>query len=148
MRILLLGLVLLGLIGLLAELTLLEHYASVWQAVPLVALGLALGSALAVARRPSRGSVQALRLTMALLMVMGALGVWLHFDENRSFERELSSDAAGLALIWMAMRGATPLLAPGAFVQLGLLGLIVGYDHPALRRPARREAASAEEEER
>ena len=144
MRILLLGLVLLGLIGLLAELTLLEHYASVWQAVPLVALG----SALAVARRPSRGSVQALRLTMALLMVMGALGVWLHFDENRSFERELSSDAAGLALIWMAMRGATPLLAPGAFVQLGLLGLIVGYDHPALRRPARREAASAEEEER
>lgn len=130
------------------ELALLEHYASFWQIFPLAVLALALGSAAAAAWRPSRGSVQALRLSMALLAATGAYGVWLHFDENRTFERELSPDAGGLELVWLAMRGATPLLAPGAFVQLGLLGLLAGYHHPALRRGGTDSETNPQEAER
>ena len=35
-------------------------------------------------------------------------------------------------LVWKALRGATPALAPGALAQLGLLGLLYTYRHPAL----------------
>jgi hypothetical protein len=136
--------VLLGAAGLLVELALLEHYASFWQVVPLVVLALGLGTAVAVASRPAPGTIRIFRVAMAVLVITGALGVFLHYDENVSFERELSPDATGLDLVWMALRGATPILAPGAFVQLGLLGLILVYDHPALRGGA----ATAEENER
>ena len=116
------------------ELALLEHYASFWQIVPLVVLALGLGTAVAVAFRPGRGSFLIFRIVMLALVITGALGVFLHYDENVTFERELSPGATGLDLIWMALRGATPILAPGAFVQLGLLGLILIHDHPALKR--------------
>ena len=34
---------------------------------------------------------------------------------------------------------AETILAPGALVQLGLLGLILAFDHPALRRATNEE---------
>ena len=38
-------------------------------------------------------------------------------------------------LLWQAIRGKTPpLLAPGALMQLGLVGLAYTYKHPALSR--------------
>ena len=41
---------------------------------------------------------------------------------------------AGMALFWEAIRAKTPpLLAPGAMVQLGLLGLVYTYKHPMLK---------------
>ena len=130
---------LIGAVGLTIELALLEHYASFWQVVPLVVLVVGLGTAAAVAYRPGRGSIRIFRLVMGALVITGALGVFLHYDENVAFERELSPDATGAELVWMALRGATPILAPGAFMQLGLIGLILVYDHPALRRGAARE---------
>ena len=139
LRALLLGLVLIGAAGLIVELALLEHYDSVWQTVPLVVLAFGLAAAILVALRPGRGSIRFFRFVMVALVMTGAIGVFLHYDENVTFERELSPEARGLDLIWMALRGATPILAPGAFVQLGLLGLILVYDHPALRRAATEE---------
>jgi hypothetical protein len=131
--------VLIGAAGLTVELTLLEHYETVWQAVPLVVLAVSLGTALAVAGRPGRGSIRIFRIVMIALVMTGAIGVFLHYDENITFERELAPEVGGLGLVWMALRGSTPILAPGAFVQLGLLGLILVYDHPALRGAATEE---------
>jgi hypothetical protein len=143
LRALLLGLVLLGAAGLLVELALLEHYGSFWQVVPLFVLGFGLGAAVLVAARPGPGTLRAFRLVMGALVITGALGVFLHYDENVAFELELGPDLRGIDLIWAALRGATPILAPGAFLQLGLLGLILVHDHPALQR-----AAADEESER
>ncbi len=42
----------------------------------------------------------------------------------------------GFALLWAALHGATPALAPGALAHLGLIGLATTYRHPALRRNA------------
>jgi hypothetical protein len=40
-----------------------------------------------------------------------------------------------MALFWQAIRAKTPpLLAPGAMVQLGLLGLAYTYKHPLLQQ--------------
>jgi hypothetical protein len=136
-RRLLLALVLLGILGLAAELVLLEHFESVWQWVPLAALSAGFICGVAVALRPSRGTLRALQGVMALFVAAGLLGLYLHYRGNVEFELESDSSLQGLALLWSALRGATPSLAPGAMVQLGLLGLVLAHGHPALGRRGR-----------
>jgi hypothetical protein len=68
----------------------------------------------------------------ASIVVAGLVGLVLHFRGNLEFEREDDPSLRGLRLIWKALRGATPTLAPGALAQLGLLGLVWAHRHPAL----------------
>ena len=122
-----------GAAGLLAELLLLEHYESGWQWTPLVLLGTMLVAAALVWRRPSSATVRFFQTVMWLCLAAGAVGVFLHYDGNVEFELEREA-LSGWPLFWEAIRGATPALAPGALAQLGLLGLVYSYRHPALRR--------------
>jgi hypothetical protein len=139
-RRLLLGLILLGIAGLAAELVLLEHTESTWQWVPLVALGVGFPCAAAVWLRPSARTLRPFQALMALFVAAGALGVYLHIRGNVEWELESDASLRGLDLFWAALHGATPALAPGAMAQLGLLGLTLAYRHPALRRhPPHRE---------
>ena len=134
LRRLLLALLLLGTLGLAAELLLLEHTESLWQWLPLGVLGGALAAVLAAAVRPTRRTVRLLQGVMALCVAAGVLGLWLHYQGNAEFELERDPGARGLVLLWKSLRGATPALAPGALAQLGLLGLAFAYRHPALHR--------------
>jgi hypothetical protein len=132
LRALLLLLVHLGILGLLAELVLLEHTESFQQWIPLASLLAGLAAALAVAAKPSPGSLRIFRVVMALFVAAGLLGLWFHLQGNMEFELERNSSLAGFDLLWESLRGATPALAPGALAQLGLLGLAYTYRHPAL----------------
>ncbi|MEW5926543.1 MAG: hypothetical protein AB1941_03590 [Gemmatimonadota bacterium] len=134
LRRLLLGLMLLGSVGLAAELVLLEHTESAWQWVPLVALALGSACTLAVALRPSARTLRPFQAVMAACVAAGALGVYLHLQGNVEWELEGDASLRGAELYWAALWGATPALAPGALAQLGLLGLALAYRHPALRR--------------
>jgi hypothetical protein len=80
---------------------------------------------------------------MVAFIAGGTLGVYLHYDSNVVFEREMSPEVLGWALFREAIFGATPALAPGVMVQLGLLGLAFTIRHPALEAwdAQRREAA-------
>ena len=127
-----LGLVFLGITGLLLELLLLEHFDSATQWIPLVSLGLGLAAATAVARRPTRASMRLFQLTMAIFVIAGLLGLVLHLKGNVEWALERRPNLGGWQLIWKALRGATPALAPGALAQLGLLGLAWSYRHPAM----------------
>ena len=131
-RQLLLPLIVLGIVGLIAELFLLEHTESAFQWVPLVALTTGLLGSVWVWMRPSDAAVRFFRLVMGASVVIGATGLFLHLNENVEFEREIDSSVGGFDLFWAAMHGATPTLAPGALMQLGLLGLLYAYRHPAL----------------
>lgn len=135
-RRLLLALVLIGAAGLVAELLLLEHTENGFQWLPLIVLGLTLVVTILLANRPSPRLIRLFRAVMIIAVLVGALGVYLHYDGNTEFELEMDPDARGFGLLWSALHGATPALAPGALVQLGLLGLISTYRHPLLRRPA------------
>ena len=64
----------------------------------------------------------------------GVVGLWLHYQGNTEFELEMYPSLEGLALFWEAIRGATPTLAPGTMLELGLLGLAYMYRHPVLTR--------------
>lgn len=132
LRGLLLGLILLGMAGLAAELVLLGHTEDRLQWIPLVLLAAGLVVAAAAAVRPARSTLHALRVVMLAFVVAGALGVFLHYRGNVEFELEMYPELRGFALFREAMTGATPALAPGALAQLGLLGMIFTYRHPAL----------------
>jgi hypothetical protein len=133
LRQILLALVFIGAVGLLVELALLEHFDSVTQWIPLALLVIVLGAVIALRARRSKGAVRFFQAVMALCVIVGGVGILLHYRGNVEFELERDASLHGLRLFWEAIRGATPSLAPGALSQLGLLGLAYTYRHPALR---------------
>ena len=133
LRKLLLALVLLGCGGLAAELFLLGHYENVWQWAPFGVLGAGIVTAIWLWLAPTRRAVRFFQGAMLLFIAAGVLGLWLHFKGNTEWELESDPAMRGMTLVWEALRGATPTLAPGALLQLGLLGLILTYRHPALQ---------------
>lgn len=134
MRALLLALVVLGTVGLILELVLLEHMESLLQWIPLGVLAIGLAASAVLAVKQTARTVRAFQLAMAAFVATALVGLVLHYRGNVAFELEMDSSIAGIDLIWRSLRGATPALAPGAMAQVGLLGLIQSYGHPALRR--------------
>jgi hypothetical protein len=132
MRKLILALLVAGMAGLLAELYLLDHYELLWQWAPILALLAGLALAVAVAVKPSPATLRPFQVVMTLFVLVGLVGVGLHLAGNLEFEREMDPSAGGLELFREALSGAFPSLAPGALVQLGLLGLIHAWKHPVL----------------
>ena len=117
-------------------LLLLEHYDSAWKLAPLVILVPTLISGVTVWIRPSAKTVKAFRAVMASCIVTGLAGLILHYKGNLEFALERDSSLTGVSLLWKGLRGATPALAPGALTQLGLLGLLFAYRHPAIAPPS------------
>lgn len=115
---------LLGMIGILVELLLLEHFEDTLQFIPLVLLGIGPIALVWQVRSPRRTALRTFRAIMVLYLVSGALGIFLHYRGNVEFELERRPEARRWQLFREAMMGATPALAPGAMVQLGLLGLL------------------------
>jgi len=132
LRQLVLALVFIGIVGLEIELALLRHAESFSQLIPHVTLILGLAATAAVYLRPGKTSLRFFQAVMALFLVIGLVGVILHFRGNVEFVLERYPTLGGAKLVWKALRGATPALAPGALAQLGLLGLLYTYGHPAL----------------
>lgn len=146
LRLLLMGLLAFSIAGTVVELFLLEHIEDLNQQLPLYAIviGVVAGAALLAWPRPA--TVHTFRAVMLGFMVIGVVGVWLHYRGNAEFELEMYPAMEGLELFRKSMAGATPTLAPGLMVQLGLLGLAATHAHPALRRP--RGGRSSHEEAR
>jgi hypothetical protein len=123
-----------GLVGLGAELLLLEHFEDWRQKVPLGLLSVALLVLIwhAIDRRAA--PVRALQLLMVVFIAAGAIGTTLHYQGNVEFELELRPSLSGIELFKKSMMGATPALAPGSMIQLALIGLAYCYRHPRLER--------------
>jgi hypothetical protein len=112
----------LGLLGTAMELLLLEHFEDALQFIPLVLIGLGLGVATWYWRSRSAASSKAFRGTIALFALAGLVGVFLHYRGNVEFEKERAPELSGLRLVWEALRGATPALAPGSMILLAAIG--------------------------
>ena len=131
----LLAIVVLGLSGTGLELILLEHYEDSWQALPLFFIGLTLVVIGVHAVGGGAGTVRLLRVMMSFLLIAGAAGVVLHYQGSLEFQMEMDPTQSGWALFTKVLHAkAPPALAPGVMAQLGLLGLLYTYRHPALSR--------------
>jgi hypothetical protein len=127
-----LGLLLLSTAGVAAELVLLEHYEDLSQRTPLALLALGLVAGGALAARATPGRVRVLQAVAVAQVLAAAVGIFLHVRSNVEFELELRPGVGGWPLVVETLRGAIPALAPGAMAQLGLLGLLVCFRHPAV----------------
>ena len=120
-----------GIAGTAAELILLGHVDSAAQWIPVVALVATVPVLAWHAARPGPLTVRLIRLIMCAYIVCGVVGVGLHYYGNVEFERELHPKDAGLMFLRHTIAGATPVLAPGSMVLLGLLGIAHTFRHPA-----------------
>jgi len=133
-RRLLLITLLVSLVGTISELLLLEHFEDPWQWTPIALIGAALLVLAWHGVEHGRTSLNVFRGLMVLFVASGGLGVILHYRGNVEFELEMYPDMHGWKLFAETMTGATPALAPGAMVQIGLVGLAWAFRHPALTR--------------
>jgi len=134
-RMLLLGILSVGVLGAIVDLLLLKHYEDVWQAPPLVLLSAALIALALMWTGPSRTTVRMFAGLMGLFILSGFVGLMLHYNGNLEFQREVDPTRSGWTLFVAALRAkAPPALAPAVMIQLGLIGLLCTYRHPALTR--------------
>jgi hypothetical protein len=130
-RRLLLAVLLVGMAGTLTDLLLLSHYEDTAQVIPLVLLGAALAGIAWHLSAPSLRTVRTIQALMALFVVTGLIGAGLHFNGAAAFQRDIDPTIAWWPLIRKVTTSQSPpLLAPGAMVQLGLIGLIYAYRYP------------------
>ncbi|HEX4912667.1 MAG TPA: hypothetical protein VFV51_01865 [Vicinamibacterales bacterium] len=132
-RRILLTILFLGITGISLELWLMAHTEDVYQLIPLVLALAGVIAMIVVAARPSAGSVRLFQIVMLLFVMSGVAGFWLHFQVNMEFQLEMDPTLSGMALYQKAILAKTPpALAPGAMIQLGLIGLAYTFRHPAL----------------
>ena len=98
-------------------------------------VGLALGGGLLVfilyRLRSKTTFRRVFQVILLAMLVLGAVGVVLHFQSNLEFKRELSPDLRGWRLFMETMRAtAPPPLAPGALAILAAIGLLAIYTPP------------------
>jgi hypothetical protein len=78
-----------------------------------------------------------------LFLLSGVVGMVLHFQVNMEFQLEMDPALSGMALYQKSILAKTPpALAPGAMIQLGLIGLAYTFRHPALPRRSAAEPAT------
>lgn len=131
-RRILLAILLLGVIGIAAELLLMGHDEDVYQGIPIALAFATLLMSAVVVIRPAAGAIRLFQIVMVLMIVSGAVGVYLHFQVNIEFQLEMDPALSGISLYRKAILAKTPpALAPGAMTQLGLIGLAYTFRHPA-----------------
>src|SRR5688500_4747019 len=136
-RRILLTILVLGIAGISLELWLMAHTEDVYQLIPLWLAAAGIVAAVVVVARPSVATVRLFQAVMALFIVSGVVGMMLHFQVNIEFQQEMDAALSGLALYQKAILAKSPpALAPGAMIQLGLIGLAYTFRHPAI--PPRR----------
>jgi hypothetical protein len=131
----LLAIFVLAVVGTAAELLLLGHFEGLSQYVPLVLLALSMLVLGWYAVSRNRASLRAFQVLNILFVAGGTLGMYLHYQGNALFEVDMVPGIHGWDLFEKAIGGATPALAPGSLVQLGLVGLVFSFRHPLLLRP-------------
>jgi len=128
LRAAILGVLVLGLLGTVTELVLLEHYEEPLQFVPLVLIAAAVIVLAWHAMRRDASSLTALQIVMGLFVLAGFVGIVAHFMGSAEYQLELNPDMPTGELVGKVLRAkAPPLLAPGMMIQLGLLGLAYAY---------------------
>src|SRR5262245_5796514 len=130
-----LGVLVLGLLGTVTELVLLEHYEKGLQLVPVGLIALSIVVLIWHLMKDDLASRRTLVAVMALFLLAGFAGFVAHFLGSAEFQLELDPEMDKWELLEKILRAkAPPLLAPGMMLQLGLLGLAYVYSDSRYKR--------------
>ncbi len=122
--------------GMTVELLLTEHAESLVQLIPYGLAGIGIAAALAVLHKATPARLRVLQVVIALLALGGAYGIYEHLSHNFAFELEIRPNATVGDVVGKALRGASPLLAPGVLTVVAVLAAAAVYRHPNLRKRA------------
>jgi hypothetical protein len=138
----LVGLVVIAITGLTAELLVERHWGTPVRLVPWFALVALAYAALLLMRRPTAAAVRRARLLAGAVMIAAAVGVALHINENyvagpldQRYER-LWAGMSEVERWWAAFSkavGPAPTFAPAALALVALVLLVATQRHPAIR---------------
>ena len=139
----LVGLVVIAISGLTAELLVERHWGTPVRLVPWFALVALAYAALLLMRRPTTAAaVRRARLLAGAVMIAAAVGVALHINENYvagPLDQRYEQLWAGMSEVerwWAAFSkavGPAPTFAPAALALVSLVLLVATQRHPALR---------------
>ena len=138
----LVGLVVIAISGLTAELLVERHWGTPVRLVPWFALVALAYAALLLMRRPTAAAVRRARLLAGAVMIAAAVGVALHINENYvagPLDQRYEQLWAGMSEVerwWAAFSkavGPAPTFAPASLALVALVLLIATQRHPALR---------------
>ena len=137
LRLWIVGVIVLGLIGTMTELILLEHDEQALQFVPLVLMALGAAALVWQATAKTTASLRTLQTVMGLFVLSGFAGMAAHFNGSAEYQLELNPDLGAFELLDKIVHAkAPPLLAPGMMIQMGLLGLAYAFTDIRYRRSA------------
>jgi len=119
-------------VGTVIELLLEKHYKETNQLIPYVLCILGFVGVLAVQIRPSRKTIQVLRIVMIAVVLGSFLGGYLHLASNVDFQVEMRPNQSAVDSFFAALMGTAPILAPGMLGLAGVLALAATYYHPAM----------------
>ncbi len=106
-------------LGMVLELLLIGHYESVYQSIAMAGLAIFFLALFIVKSRLWN------RLLMTAIAIVGIVGLGFHLQSNWEFEKEMYPNLSGVDLFFETLTGALPILAPGAFISLALIGFII-----------------------
>jgi hypothetical protein len=138
----LVGLVVIALAGLTAELLVERHWGTAIRLVPWFAIVALAYAALLLMRRPTAAAVRRARLLAGAVMIAAAVGVGFHINENYvagPLDQRYEQVWAGMSEVerwWAAFSkavGPAPTFAPAALALVALVLLVATERHPALR---------------
>lgn len=112
------------------ELFLLEHMEDFWQIVPLVLIGISAVMILWMHVGAPDLVEKIFTALMLLSIISGFVGVFLHLKGNIEFEQEMYPAMEGFELMWKSLKGATPSLAPGTMMAIGMIGMLYTRSKP------------------
>lgn len=130
MRRFILGIFLITIVGAGLELVLLEHIEGIWQILPLGLMLISLFVLIGFLLSNNVITLRIFQIVMVLFIICGIVGIGLHYKGNAEFELEMYPSLEGLELFWKVIKGATPVLAPGTMIALGLIGWAYTLKHP------------------
>ena len=120
------------LVGMVAELLLTEHAESLVQLIPYGLAGIGVAAVGAVLHRATRPRIRVLQAVALLLALGGVYGIYEHLAHNFAFELEIRPNATAGDVVGEALRGASPLFAPGVLTFAALFAAAAVYRHPGL----------------
>ncbi len=138
----LIGLVVIALAGVTAELLVERHWGTAIRLVPWFALVALAYGALLMMRRPTAAAVRRVRILAVAVMIAAAVGVALHINENyvagpldQRYERIWASmsEVERWSSAFSKAVGPAPTFAPAALALVALVLLVATQRHPALR---------------
>ena len=123
----------LGMSATLVDLLLLSHHEDTAQLIPIGLLAAAILIAIVHGIRPTGLNVRALQGAMLSVLVAGVAGVGFHLNGAAGFQLEIDPSQTWWQVARKAVRAQSPpVLAPGAMLQLGLIGLVYTFRHPVI----------------